>query len=227
MKFVTTVALLALIGVAASQVISGAKQCVECSYWGGNWCPATGTAAPSTTSGVCRTDVTTCSTGTLATSPNLCVAPATTHASRVDCTPITISGATNATNYTTTLAFNTYCVLNVTVTGTNLTAAGVLTPSTTTSFAVLQGNPSFEGTFVNSTLANAFALTTVVMSATVNGTTTTSSSLPSTVSILMWNYATSGSVTVSGTYSATVYTQALYMAAKVAAVIASAAYLAF
>jgi hypothetical protein len=62
MKLLTAVALVALLGLASSQAITGARQCVECMYWGGNWCPtANYTAAPSTSAGSCRLD-TTCTT---------------------------------------------------------------------------------------------------------------------------------------------------------------------
>lgn len=91
MKFLTTLAILGLIGFAASQTTTnGAGQCVQCQYWGGNWCPANTTQGLPTASanGVCNAALTSCSSGTLASNPSLCTL-VTGHAVKATCPDIT------------------------------------------------------------------------------------------------------------------------------------------
>lgn len=126
MKYLTTaaIALIGLIGLTQGQTLLGARQCVECQYWGGNWCPSTTvTTAPATTSGTCyssNTNACTTSTG-LAVQPSSCV-QITGHATKVTCASpdLSITNTSNTRNVTFSqaLAANTYCELDLVLSNT-------------------------------------------------------------------------------------------------------------
>ena len=159
MKFLTTLAILGLIGFAASQTTNGAGQCVQCQYWGGNWCPAaTQSTATTAANGVCNSALTSCSTtgATLATNPSLCapVYSQPTHAIRLTtCPDITADSMNSTKSVQFALNSTSYCWFQLSLgSNTNSSMAVSFTSNTTaTNYAILYGNSEFSTNFTNGT----------------------------------------------------------------------------
>lgn len=133
--FTTAVALIALLGVASGQTILGARQCVECVYWGGNWCPS-GTATTLTANnGVCSSATSTTCAANYAMSASSCV-QVTNHATKTTCAAVNLDLSSDMANttrtftWTQTLNFNSYCQVDLAITNNdNASVSYTFTPT--------------------------------------------------------------------------------------------------
>ena len=179
--FLNLLTVFSLLSLAHSQVLTGAKQCVECQYWGGNWCPTSAyTGAPSSISGVCRSDIITSCTTAYATSPSMCLA-VTGHSTRIVCDGFNLNAVGNFSNNYLLPALS-FCVLNVTVTandGQNLAlGGGIVSLNSTTNLVLLKADIPFNSNFDNVTQS------ILVMG---SGNAAIKAGLQATASVLIWN----------------------------------------
>ena len=202
-SFTTAIALLALLGVASAQVTAttnsiGARQCVECVYWGGNWCPNGSISTLTAANGGCSSTVISTCTSNYATSPAQCV-QVTGHATKATCTvPLTLSNDTANTTitytWTQTLSAASYCEIDLAITDNN-NASFSYAFNTTNGTVVAQAADMNYSTYITNVTATARSgsIGTGIMGTGKN----------SSVSLLLWNQGTVAS-TVSGSFTVAV-----------------------
>jgi hypothetical protein len=195
MKAIATIAVIGLLNFVSAQNSTWtqvntlkARQCVECQYWGGNWCPNSTSSTPAVTNGNCDGTLTTCSTGTLAKTPGMCT-QITGHATKNLCnSPLWMYGGNNTLQagmvlppvpYSFSLQGNSYCELDLTITnGTaNMVVGYSFSTAGTAVVALISPDTTFQGGYLNQTQPWAGSI----------GVGSKAGGLNSSVSILFWN----------------------------------------
>ena len=177
----------------------GARQCVECVYWGGNWCPnGTNSKLTSSNGGCSSTQISTCSAN-YALAASQCV-QVSGHATKAICSQSLnlASDAANSTrtiNWSQNLAAGSYCQLDLAISGNNNASVSyTFTPTGGSLVAESAADANFTTYISNSTnTARAGSIGTGVMGSGKN----------SSVSLLMWNQGTASS-NVTGTLTVTI-----------------------
>ena len=136
----------------------GARQCVECIYWGGNWCPK-GTASSLTVSngGCASTVITSCTSG-YSLKPSDCV-QVSGHAVKTKCSmDLNLTSdtynATRTVTFSKSLAAYNYCQLDLTVIG-NTNASVSYTFSSTGGTVVVQTAKSDYSEYITNVTTSA------------------------------------------------------------------------